>query len=510
MTSFSTDQNAIRPYLTDESSAFEGQAGRIYFPSSAEEVAEILAEAQTAGVGVTVSGGGTSITGARVPTDGGWILATDRLVTVKPVADRKRLSTSDGDIFLDPESLLARVPAGLRLSSLDAAVEPLGLFYPPTLTERSAMIGGTIATNASGARSFRYGPTRSWVEGLTVVTPRGEILHLARGQCVARGTTLDLSPSGPAVILPNLAPLSGVKNVAGYAVAPGMDAVDLFVGGEGTLGVVIDAEIRLERRTGDSVTLLVFVVNRDDALNVADQTREGAFQPWEALAVEYFDRGSLDFMREAFADVPEAAAAVLIELAPPAEESPKWHSSAALLGQWLHQLEMFEPVDVWSVLPSEKERVRDFRHALPDRVNDYVRTRRGKLGTDLAVPGAAFRELMVAYDRASGSGVKSVLFGHLGEYHLHLNFLADDDDELRRARESYVELARTAVDLGGTVSAEHGIGKKRAWVDASTTIPYLELMVGTEGIEAMSSLKRQLDPGWILNRDTVLPWKPNP
>jgi len=151
--------------------------------------------------------------------------------------------------------------------------------------------------------------------------------------------------------------------------------------------------------------------------------------------------------------------------------------------------------------------VRLFRHSLPDRVNDYVRTRRGKLGTDLAVPAAKFRTLVEAYDDAAASGLQTVLFGHLGEYHLHLNFLADDAEEMTRAREIYTFLAREAVRLGGTVSAEHGVGKKRVWVDRENAVPYLELMYGADGIAQMRSLKLQLDSHWVLNRDTLIPWE---
>ena len=185
---YSTDSNMIFPYLTDESFAFSGHAERVYFPTNADEVASILREATKERTGVSISGGGTSITGARVPTTGGWILATDRLCSVTaPTSESSgeqwtRLATGDGSVYLDVKRMRARVPAGIRLSELDSIFAPHGLFYPPTLTETSAMLGGTIATNASGARSYHYGPTRAWVEALSVVTPRGEVFLLRRGQ----------------------------------------------------------------------------------------------------------------------------------------------------------------------------------------------------------------------------------------------------------------------------------------------------------------------------------------
>jgi len=509
MPSFSEDANAIHPYLTDESSAFTGHADRVYFPADASEVAEILREASRAGIGVTISGGGTSLTGARVPMSGGWILATDRFRIAaapqdSPATSWQRMTIGDAVMYLDADRRRAVVPPGLRLSELNTALSPLGLFYPPTLTETSAMAGGTIATNASGARSFHYGSTRAWVDSLTVVTPRGELLRIRRGEHTAHRGRLALTDEGPVIDLPDLPSLGPVKNAAGFHVEPGMDAIDLFIGGEGTLGVIVEAELRLESRAADAVTLLVFHEERDAALDLADAVRQGLFDPWTALALEYFDANALDFMRDAYADVPGAAAGVLIELAPPAADD-EWYDNVTVADDWRSRTARFNPKDTWVVLPTESEDIRLFRHSLPDRVNDYVRTRRGKLGTDFAVPAASFRDLMSEYDKAAAAGVRTVLFGHLGEYHLHLNFLAADDAEMSLARRLYTTLARKAVSLGGTVSAEHGVGKKRIWLETGETVPYLQLMFGEAGLQEMSKLKRQLDPGWILNRGTMMP-----
>lgn len=512
MPGYSTDSDMIFPYLTDESSAFKGHAERVYFPTNADEVASILREATKERTGVSISGGGTSITGARVPTTGGWILATDRLRSVTAPASESadeqwtRVSVGDGSLYLDVKRMRARVPAGLRLSELDSVLAPHGLFYPPTLTETSAMIGGTIATNASGARSYYYGSTRAWVEALSVVTPRGETLLLRRGQPEAEDGVLRLADDGMTVNLPDLPHLHGVKNAAGYFVHPGMEAIDLFIGGEGTLGVVVEAEVRLAPRAGNAVSLLVFVRERDTALDFADAARDGALDPWATLAVEYFDENSLEFMRESYEEIPPAAAAVLVEVAPPANGGARWFDDAGAVRLWLQKTEAFDPVDVWAVLPTEREQVRLFRHALPERVNEYVRTRGGKLGTDFAVPAPEFRRMMAAYDVAAGAGIRTVLFGHLGEYHLHLNFLADDAAELDSARDLYASLAQTAVELGGTVSAEHGVGKKRVRLDGESTTPYLEVMYGADGMRELRMLKEQFDPAWILNRDTVIPW----
>lgn len=515
MPSFTTDDNAIRPYLTDESSSFTGHADRLYFPTSAAEVAQILQEATATGVSVTVSGGGTSITGARVPTGGGRVLATDRLVHPEPPdsdAAWQRAAAGDGEIYVDAEAMRAVVPPGIRLSDLDGALAPFGLFYPPTLTETSAMVGGTIATNASGARSYHYGPTRAWVDALQLVTADGRLLRVGRGERSATDGVLELDAKTTVTLpdLPHAHRLTTMKNAAGYFLHPTMDAVDLFVGGEGTLTVITEAHVRLARREDQAVILVAFGSDRDRLLDAADAVRCGLFNPWRTLALEYFDANSLVFMRGSYGDIPDASGAILLELAPPTPDQPgdadqRWTNAAGVAGQWSQRLRDYAVVDTWVMLPTEREQARLFRHSLPDRVNDYVRTRRGKLGTDLAVPPEHFRELVCAYDEAAGQGIRTVLFGHLGEYHLHLNFLADDADQLERALAAYARLARTAVELDGTVSAEHGVGKKQIRLEDGSSVAYLQLMFGLDGLRALAHLKRQLDPAWILNPETVLP-----
>ena len=137
-------------------------------------------------------------------------------------------------------------------------------------------------------------------------------------------------------------------------------------------------------------------------------------------------------------------------------------------------------------------------------MNQWVARRVGKLGTDMAVPPTAFPRMAAAYDDARSHGIDGVLFGHLGQYHLHLNFLPEDAEELARAKEIYLGLACRAVALGGTISAEHGVGKKRLF-SGGVERPYLYFMYGPEGLDTIARVKRTCDPRWILNPDTVVP-----
>lgn len=529
MPNLTTLPSEIAPYLTDESSAFVGSADRLYRPTGVSEIGEILREASELRTPVTTSGAGTSITGARVPTVGGWILATDQLRDAgalfagidssRRVGSWERLSSGDATILVNRDQMRARVPAGVRLSEVDEVLGPTGLFYPPDPTEMTAMIGGTVATNASGARSYHYGATRAWIEALVVVTPAGDAALLRRGEPREPGDTsgrrgmLNLGIDLPRITIPKIDLPANLKNAAGYYLRPDMDAVDLFIGGEGTLGVVAAAEVRLAPRQLGTVTLTAFLASLDGALDLADDARSGSFGPGVVLSIEFFDASSLDLMRGTYPEIPQAAAAVVIELsgdtdASGADKTDSPHLfgvDAHTSAMWQSALSRFATVDVWATLPNEREQMRLFRHSLPEGVNEYVRSRHGKLGTDLAVPATRFREMVDAYEKASGEGIRTVLFGHLGDHHLHLNFLAESSDELARAHEIYASLAHTAIDLGGTISAEHGVGKKRINDGAGGTIPYLELMFGTEGVRAMQEVKRQIDPAWILNRGTMLP-----
>ncbi len=164
----------------------------------------------------------------------------------------------------------------------------------------------------------------------------------------------------------------------------------------------------------------------------------------------------------------------------------------------------------WSGPP---EQFKEFRHSLPDTVNSYLKQNEShKLGTDFAVPEDGFEQMMMAYREADKmlkdafprAGVHSVLFGHLGDYHLHFNFITHTAAELAFAKRLYVKLAQKAVQLGGTISAEHGVGKKTVELNGRQA-PYLQLMFGKDGLTQIAAAKRSLDPHLILNVGNMLP-----
>jgi FAD/FMN-containing dehydrogenase len=452
----SNDSNSIPSNYLEDASGLRGHAERVIVPEDEAGVAAALRDASASGTPVTIGGAGTGVTGGRVPF-GGWVLCLEKLT---------RLEIQTG---------YAIVGAGLLLRDLHAAAHVSGQFYPPDPTETGASIGGTIATNASGSRSFRYGSTRRWIESLRVVLADGSVREYARGQAI------DFEP--PPMPLPQV-----TKNTAGYLLRPGMDWVDLFCGSEGTLGVITEARVRLLPAPKAVLGGVVFFPTDDAALDAVEGWRD-------ARMIEYFDAHSLRLMRSRFPEIPErAAAALLIEQELESEEDPE-------IDRWLERIEAAGALaeESWFALSAaDRERFRRFRHGLPEIVNDTVR-RSGamKMNTDYAVPLDQNRAMLACYrerlDREFPG--RSVIFGHIGDAHVHINLFSDPANP-EHATRVLGDLARRAVALGGTVSAEHGLGKRKAHL--------LEIQYSPEQIQAMREVKRRLDPCSILGRGTLL------
>jgi FAD/FMN-containing dehydrogenase len=257
-----------------------------------------------------------------------------------------------------------------------------------------------------------------------------------------------------------------------------MDWIDLFAGSEGTLGIVTEAEVQL-LPAPDVLAGIVFLISDSAALDVVEAWRR---IPGLRM-IEYFDANSLDFLRSHYPEVPNrAAAALLIEQ----EEGDLdfWSDNA--------------PEDSWfAASGADRERFRRFRHALPELVNDTMR-RRGflKLGSDYAVPLARNREMLAEYHSALRQhGLEYVIFGHIGDAHPHVNILPRSPAEFETGQRLMLHFARYAVSLGGTVSAEHGLGKRKTHL--------LELQYTPVQIEAMKDVKRRFDPQWLLNRGNL-------
>src|ERR1700686_2394082 len=292
----------IQSVVEDSSHASGGFARQRVFPETVADIAEVLAAASRARTPVTVSGAGTGTVAGRIPF-GGIVLATDRLNHIKRI------------VHYDDRGGRALAEAGVILGDLQRAVETEGLLYPPDPTERSCFLGGTVATNASGARTFKYGPTRNYVERLKIALATGDVIDLCRGELHAdANSTVAISlPSGRLIEarLPTYRMPQVRKHASGYYVAPGMDAIDLFVGSEGTLGGIVEVEVKLlPKPHGPLSGAASFDVQRDllgfvsearerslDSRVRSATVREGNALKLDARALEFLDLESLRFLQ---------------------------------------------------------------------------------------------------------------------------------------------------------------------------------------------------------------------
>ncbi len=485
------DPKLAESYFKDASN-YKGIAEKIFLPANEEEVSRILLAANEKRIPVTVSGGGTGLTGARVPQTG-MVLSTEKMNRILQINwDSQR---QEGYAVVEP---------GVVLKDFEQALEERGLFYPPDPTGKYAFMGGTVATNASGARSFKYGPTRRYVRRLRVVLANGDILELVRGQNPSRQSFFEVSFHGEKTVrvpLPDYS-MPKVKNVAGYYCQPNMDFIDFFIGSEGTLGVVTQIELQVFKKPERLLSGIIFFRSEKDSYAFMTHARTTGREEKSSLKLdprllEFFDRHSLALLSGVYSDMPsEAGAAIFFE-----QECLSGNINE-ILAEWRRSTRQFQALsaDSWiSVLSSDQLVFRKFRQDLPFLVKEEVE-KRGfqKIGTDMAVPDEAGEAMLDFYLRQlSESKIDFLIFGHFGDNHLHANLLPKTNEEFHRGKVLYETLVRKALELGGTISAEHGIGKIK--------VPYLAWMYGKKAIHQMVEVKLALDPEGVLNPGNIFP-----
>jgi D-lactate dehydrogenase (cytochrome) len=499
----------IADILYDESRFSLGVPEAVVFPESTEELREVVLEAADQGRSITTIGGQTGITGGSVPCEDCIALSCGSLNRILEVRDG---GGSDALLLrCEPGVTLEQIANFLKEPWAGEAVKGSELlgegawFYPPDPTEMTAQLGGTVAANASGARSFRFGPTRRYIEALTVVFASGETATIRRGeQRFKDGVCTLVTDQGTSYAIPALSSESlSIKNASGYYNRKDMDLLDLFVGSEGTLGIFAEIEIRLLPRSA-ILSGLSFFGSRAGAFAFAGFLRKQQ----DVAAVEYFDRTALNYIRE----YKEEISLKVPEFSSSAEGAIYWEFLESdnapfeeRMEQWEEQLVACDSSfdDTWSGFEEDEQaRLKTFRHAVPELVNhkvaQYKRLTPGvrKIGTDTAVSPEQFQGLFDTYCRLiDEADLQAVIFGHLGDYHLHFNLLPQDEDRLARARMVYARMMEEAIDRGGTVSAEHGIGKIK--------VDYLRKMYGEKTIAEMVRIRDVLDPGRMLNRGNL-------
>lgn len=445
-------------YLEDASN-YQGHADQVWLPQDEAELLKILADAQRDGIPVTIAGGGSGLTGGRVP-EGGWSVSLEKFN------------------HIDVHEGYAVCGAGVVLRDLHAAAKRSGQFYPPDPTETMAAIGGTVSCNASGSRSFMYGATRRWIRRLRVALMDGRVLD------VRRGDKIDFD-------VPKVKRPRSTKHSAGYPLEPGMDWIDLFAGSEGTLGVVMEAELELLPLPKELLNGIVFFRTDADAVD--------AVEAWRGVQglrmLEYVDEPSLGLIRDQYKDLPkDAMACVIVE---------QIVEDDSAVDEWVDRLEAQKAMAEQSWFGSneaDRERFRAFRHALPERVIALVRQMGfPKLGSDFSVPVEKNREMLAYYREQIDKRFPSRfgIFGHIGDAHVHVNLFPSSEELIAEGKKLMDDFAKKSVELGGTVAAEHGLGKRKRHMLAFLFTP--------EEIEAMKAVKRRLDPKWLLGRGNLFP-----
>ncbi len=462
------EQEQILNYLEDASNLKGGKAESVFIPENEEEVVEIVRECSAKKLPLTISAGGTGVVGGRIPF-GGAVLSTERLNKVIEINDRGKY---------------AILQAGVVIDDFLKELSERCLFYPPFPTERSAFIGGNVATNASGEYSFKFGCTRRYVRRIKVVLSSGVVVEIRRGEVIARHGFLRIPSTDIEFKIPDYRMPDIMKNSAGYYSSADMDLIDLFIGSEGTLGIITEVEVNVIEQLPDIFFCAVFFESSQDTFSIVRELKAKK-DILDLLCLEYFDSNSLYYLKEFYPRVPDAAEGCILVAAR--------MSSDGSLDMWDELLSKYNPVDNWfGDSEKHKEELYGFRHKLPEIVNDIIRkNNRPKISTDIAVPEAKFWQMNDFYcERLSSSGLKHVIFGHIGECHLHVNILPENEEELERAKELYFEFAGKGIALGGTVSGEHGIGKRKHH--------FLKMMYGEEGIKEMGRIKNAIDRNCIL------------
>ncbi len=508
--------SADEEYLRDESKKV-GHAESISFPETHEQVCQIMAELFVTGTSVTVQGSRTGLASAAVPF-GGHVLNMSRMDKVLGM----RAENDNFYITVQPGVILQKLNKAIAARAFDTSTwdetsqevyksfvqAPVQMFTPDP-TESTATIGGMVACNASGARSYHYGPTRNHIQAVRGVLADGQTISLGRGEIFAKGLELTLPTeqgNSITVKLPTYK-MPDCKNASGYYCCADMDAIDLLIGSDGTLAVLTEIELSLMPVPALSWGVTCFFPQETHAAKytkLAKQIKEGI------VAIEYFDPCALDILRRqkaestAFAGLPflpdSYGCAVYTELHCETEDQA-YELLEALSG---YSAEAGgNPDNTWvACSDSDRDMLHFFRHAVPESVNMQVeRTKHTypevtKVGGDLAVPDEYFEELLGIYDTTlKEEGLQHAAWGHIGDNHIHVNILPRDMDEYSRGKALLAKWAAEVSRMGGAVSAEHGVGKLKA--------PFLEVMYGTEHINEMAALKATFDPKWMLGRGNL-------
>jgi D-lactate dehydrogenase (cytochrome) len=442
------------------------------------------------------------------------------------------LSLERQNRILESRSESVRVQTGLSLHALQEALALEDKYYPPVPSYNGATVGGVISTNAAGAATFKYGTTRPWVQALTVVLASGEVLDLERGQCYAHPDgyfELDGLTGLTRLPIPSYQMPQVAKCSAGYYAAPLMDLIDLFIGSEGTLGVITEATLRIVTPRPAICAALVPCATEAQALVLTRMLRElsiktrqtGDPQGLDISAIEYIDARSLELLRADGREkrhkvfvAPDWQTLLLVQI----ELSPVWVERAyddiaqALepdapdvpLVRFVRALDACGRLEETElIMPQELQRLEQvyaLREAVPIGVNAHVQRRQRelhpaitKMAADMIVPFEHLETMMQIFRSGFEShGLDYAIWGHISDGNMHPNLLPRSLEDVEAARNVILECGRAVIALGGSPLAEHGVGRN------PIKQVLLKELYGEQGIQQMRAVKQALDPQWKL------------
>ena len=433
-----TQAEDLIPYSFDGTAALKQRPDAVVFPRRTAEVAECVRLAGTAGVPIVTRGSGTGLSGGSVPTAGSMVLC---LVQMNAILD------------LDPRNLTLRAQPGAVTQRIDEAAARHGLFYPPDPgSMRISTIGGNVAENSGGLRGLKYGVTRDYVMGLEVVLPGGEIARFGN-QCV--------------------------KDVAGYSLK------DLFVGSEGTLGIITEVLLKLVPRPAARRTMLALYDRIEDAAATVSAIVAAHIIP---CTLEFLDRVTAICVEEyAHVGLPTDCEAVLLM---------ETDGHPAVVADEAAQMEALARQHGARDVRSARDEAEALQLAAARRnaFSALARKRPTTILEDVTVPRSELATMVrFIADTAVSFNLQIGTFGHMGDGNLHPTFLADERDagEMHRVHDALEAIVTRTLELGGTITGEHGVGLAKK--------PWLRQQMGDASLELMRQIKRTLDPRGLLN-----------
>jgi len=505
----STAPDLLETVSEDAAHYPNGHAIGVARPATESDVATLLLHSQS----VLPIGAQSSLTGGATPM-GDIVMDMQRFDRI--------LSVNQDEVVVEP---------GVPLTILQAALERAGKYYPPVPTFDGAFAGGVVATNAAGAATFKYGTTRDWVRGLTVVLANGQVLELARGETIAHPDGyFEIVSKGEIhhISIPRYTVPTLEKCSAGYFSEPGMDLIDLFIGSEGTLGVITQITFAVIEPTPNIALVWIPLPSEQAALELTWMLRQSSKNVWrdprasalDVSAIEYLDSRCLEILRDDGAtrrheiNLPhESQVALLVQVELPtdteisnegaydeianalANDAPD--TPLTRLCRLLSSTNLLESSEI--SLPSERRRQAQLfatREAIPEGVNRRVAEAKRlhtknieKTAADMIVPFERVAESLTIFRNAfERRQLDYAIWGHLSDGNVHPNVIPRSMKDVTHGKNAILECGPEIIKLGGSPLAEHGVGRNPIKQEL------LRQFVGDSGIAQMRAVKSALDP----------------